>query len=139
MIIGYPWVNFSGRVWVYPIHTLPMAIPSFEHFGIVRLTKYNSSLVYLFNYNYFSLAFLSFLKKKKKSGILSIRFPILDRVIVALEDQTCLCNLKISMDKLKSIFCNLAIIKFFFMESWLKSHTHTHNGMIRECGHIKFG
>ena len=45
----------------------------------------------------------SFLKKKKKSGILSIRFPILDRVIVALEDQTCLCNLKISMDKLKSI------------------------------------
>ena len=121
---GYPWIIYSGkvrvwiltgidnrvsmgklsgRVWVYPIHTLPMAIPSFEHFGIVRLTKHNSSLVYLFNYNYFSLAFLSFLKKKKKSGILSIRFPILDRVIVALEDQTCLCNLKISMDKLKSI------------------------------------
>ena len=22
--------NFSGRVWVYPIHTLPMAIPSYQ-------------------------------------------------------------------------------------------------------------
>ena len=126
MIIGYPWVNFSSRVWVYLIHTLPMAIPSFEHFGIVRLTKYNSSLVYLFNYNYFSLAFLSFLKKKKKFGILSIRFPILDRVIVALEDQTCLCNLKISMDKLKSIFSNLAIIKFFYGILVEITHAHTH-------------
>ena len=62
----------------------------FEHFGIVRLTKYNSSLVYLFNYYYFSLAFYLSQKKKKKFGILSILFPILDRVIVALEDQTCL-------------------------------------------------
>ena len=87
---GYPWIIYSGKirvwiltgidhrvsmgklfesgqVWVYPIHILSMAIPSFEHFGIVRLTKYNSSLVYLFNYNYFNLAFLSFLKKIKKS------------------------------------------------------------------------
>ena len=28
MVSGYPWVNISGRVWVYPIHTLPMAIPT---------------------------------------------------------------------------------------------------------------
>ena len=39
----------------------------FEHFGIVRLTKYNSSLVYLFNYYYFSLPFFLSQKKKKKS------------------------------------------------------------------------
>ena len=112
----------------------------FEHFGIVRLTKYNSSLVYLFNYYYFSLPFfLSQKKKKKKFGILSILFPILDRVIVALEDQTRLFNLKFSMDKFKSIFCNLAIIKFFYGILVEITHTHTHKGMICECGHIKFG
>ena len=110
----------------------------FEHFGIVRLTKYNSSLVYLFNYYYFSLAFF-LSQKKKKFGILSILFPILDRVIVALEDQTCLFILKNSMDKLKSIFCNLAIIKFFYGILVEITHTHTHKGMICECGHIKFG
>ena len=69
----------------------------------------------------------SFLKKTKKEfGILSILFPILDRVIVALKDQTCLFNLKISMDKLKSIFCNLAIIKFFYGILVEITHTHTH-------------
>ena len=78
-------------------------------------------------------------KKKKKFGILSILFPILDRVIVALEDQTCLFNLKFSMDKFKSIFCNLAIIKFFYGILVEITHTHTHKGMICECGHIKFG
>uniref|UniRef100_A0A7N2LPC8 Transmembrane protein n=1 Tax=Quercus lobata TaxID=97700 RepID=A0A7N2LPC8_QUELO len=28
LMIGYPWVKFSGRVWVYPIHGRSMAIPS---------------------------------------------------------------------------------------------------------------
>ena len=59
----------------------------FEHFGIVRLTKYNS---HLFVNLFIIILVLTF--------FFPIGFPVLDRVIVVLEDHTCLFNLKISTD-----------------------------------------
>ena len=86
----------------------------YEHFGIVRLTKYNS---HLFVNLFIIILVLTF--------FFPIGFPVLDRVIVVLKDHTCLFNLNfyihtqiyISSHMLESVILWYINIFFFFITS----------------------
>ena len=87
------FICFIWRSTIFFLSSLWSISLCFEHFGIVRLTKYNS---HLFVYLFIIILVLAF--------FFPIEFPVLDQVIVVLEDHTCLFTLKISTDTLKFIF-----------------------------------